>query len=51
MSNNRKKITTTINEELLKKIKILAIEQEKTVNLLFDEGIELVLEKYKKSPK
>lgn len=44
----RSRLTTTIEKNLLKKIKILAIEQEKDVNELLEEGIEMVLEKYGK---
>lgn len=44
--NKRKKITTTIDEKLLKRLKILAIKLEKPYNELLDQGIELVLKKH-----
>jgi hypothetical protein len=44
----RKQFTTTLRADYLKKIKILAIEQDKKVNDLLEEAIEYLLEKYRK---
>ena len=45
---NRKQFTTTLREDYLKKIKILAIENDKKVNDLLEEAIEWLLKKYKR---
>jgi NRPS condensation-like uncharacterized protein len=42
----RKAINTTIDEELMKKIKFLALEKECNINDLIEEGLLLILEKY-----
>ncbi len=42
----RKNIATTLDEELYKKIKVLAIELDKNANDLIEEGMEYVLNKY-----
>ena len=47
----RKQFTTTLREDLLKKIKILAIENDKAANDLLEEAIELLLKKYEKRDK
>jgi hypothetical protein len=47
----RKQFTTTLREDYLKKIKILAIENDKAANDLLEEAIELLLKKYKKRDK
>ena len=47
----RKQFTTTLREDYLKKIKILAIENDKAANDLIEEAIELLLKKYKKRDK
>ena len=47
----RKQFTTTLREDYLKKIKILAIEKDKAANDLLEEAIELLLKKYKKRDK
>ncbi len=41
----RKSINTTIDVDLMKKIKILAIEEDCNINDLIEEGLKLVLEK------
>jgi hypothetical protein len=43
----RRQFTTTLREDYLKKIKILAIEQDKKVNDLLEEAIEWLLKKYR----
>jgi len=43
----RKNINTTLDENLYKKIKVLAIELDKNANDLIEEGMEYVLDKYK----
>ncbi len=45
----RKQFTTTIKEDALKNIKKLAIDLDRTVNDLLEEGIEYLLKKYKKA--
>jgi len=45
-SMKRKQFTTTINEDALKNIKKLAIDLDRTVNDLLEEGIEHLLKKY-----
>ena len=47
----RKQFTTTLREDYLKKIKILAIENDEAANDLLEEAIELLLKKYKKRDK
>ena len=48
----RKLFNTTIEEELLKAVKFLALEKEKRVNDFIEEGLEYILKKYgKKIPK
>ncbi|MBY6838785.1 MULTISPECIES: hypothetical protein [Clostridium] len=42
----RKAINTTIEENLMKKIKFLALEKECNINDLIEEGLILILEKY-----
>lgn len=43
----RKNINTTLEEELYKKIKVLAIKLDKNANDLLEEGMEHILDKYK----
>lgn len=43
----RKNINTTLDEELYKKIKVLAIKLDKNANDLLEEGMEYILDKYK----
>ncbi len=47
----RKQFTTTIEENALKNIKKLAIDLDKPVNMLLEEAIKWLLEKYKKKIK
>ena len=47
----RKPFTTTIREDYLKKVKILAIEENKSVNDLIEEALEWLLKEYEKKPK
>jgi hypothetical protein len=47
----RKPFTTTIKEDSLKNIKKLAIDLDRTVNDLLEEGIEYLLKKYGKESK
>lgn len=43
----RKNINTTLDEDLYKKIKVLAIKLDKNANDLLEEGMEYILDKYK----
>jgi hypothetical protein len=45
----RRQFTTTLREDYLKRIKILAIKEDKKVNDLLEEAIEWLLKKYRKS--
>ena len=47
----RERYTTTINSDLLEKLKILAIYQHCPANKLLEEAIELLLKKYEKKRK
>ena len=47
----RKQFTTTLREDYLKKIKILAVENDKAANDLLEEAIEILLKKYEKKKK
>ena len=47
----RKQFTTTLREDYLKKVKILAVENDKTANDLLEEAIEWLLKKYEKKDK
>lgn len=42
----RKNVNTTLDEDLYKKIKVLAIDLDKNANDLIEEGMEYVLNKY-----
>lgn len=44
----RKAINTTIDEELMKKIKFLALERDCNINDLIEEGLLIILERYEK---
>ena len=43
----RKSFNTTLDEDLMKKIKILAIQKDLNVNDLIEEGLKIVLDIYK----
>ena len=47
----RKQFTTTLREDYLKKVKILAVEEDKAVNDLLEEALEWLLKKYEKKDK
>ena len=47
----RKQFTTTLREDYLKKVKILAVEEDKSVNDLLEEALEWLLKKYEKQRK
>ena len=47
----RKNLTTSIETDLIKKIKYLAVDAEKPLNELFEEAIKDLLEKYEKKGK
>ena len=46
MNKDRKNYNTTLRADLLKKIKILAIEKDRRVNDLLEEAIIDILKKY-----
>lgn len=48
MDKKRANFTTTFRKDLLKKLKIMAIEHEMRVNDLLEEGAEYILAKYSK---
>ena len=48
---SRKHFTTSLDEELLKEIKKLAVDLDCSVNDLLEEGIQYLLKKYKKKIK
>ena len=47
----RKKFTTSLDIDLLKKLKKLAIDLDTNANDLIEEGIKLILKKYQKKAK
>ena len=47
----RKIVTTSINTDLIKRIKHLAVDTSKPLNELFEEAIQDLLKKYEKKPK
>lgn len=51
MKPERKNFNTTLSIELIKKIKILAAEQDSRVNNLLEEAIKDILKKYKDKSK
>jgi hypothetical protein len=48
---DKKPFTTSLNEKLLKEIKKLAIDLDKPVNDLLEEGMEYLLKKYERERK
>ena len=44
----RKRFTTSLDIELLKKLKKLAIDLDRNANDLLEEGIKYILKKYEK---
>jgi hypothetical protein len=48
---DKKAVTFRIEPSIIKKLKILAVEQDKTLTDLLLEGIEYILKKYEKPPK
>ena len=47
----RKTITSSIENDLIKRIKHLAVDLEKPLNELLEEAIEDLLKKHEKKPK
>jgi hypothetical protein len=47
---DRKPFTTSLNRDLLKEIKKLSIDLERSVNVLLEEAMEYLLKKYEKKP-
>ena len=47
----RKNVTTSIQAELIKKLKYLAVDTERPLNELFEEALQDLLKKYEKKPK
>jgi hypothetical protein len=50
MEKDRKNYNTTLRTDLLKKLKILAIEHDARVNDLLEEAISDLLKKYSDKP-
>lgn len=51
MEIKRKKFNTTLREDLIKKMKILAVQKDVNVNDLLEQAIEAFLKKYEKAKK
>ena len=51
MELKRKNYNTTLRVDLIKKLKMLAVEKDSRANTLLEEAIELVIKKYEKQPK
>jgi len=49
--SEKERYTTTIDGELLRQIKILAINEKSPTNKLLEEAIQDLLKKYEKKPK
>jgi hypothetical protein len=49
-SNRKKRLNTTIDDDLLKQFKILAVQEDKRLNQLLEESIRDVLAKYDSDP-
>ena len=50
MAEIRKSYNTTLRADLMKKLRVLAAEEEKRQNDLLEEAIEDLLKKYKERP-
>jgi len=48
---DKKKVTFNLDARIIKKLKFLAVEHDKTLTDLFSEGIDLLLKKYEKQSK
>jgi hypothetical protein len=48
--SNKEKFTTTLDAELLRKLKILAINRKCSANALIEEAIGELMSKYEKEP-
>ena len=46
--NGKKKFTTTLDEELIKEIKRVAVDLDCSANALIEEGIHLFLKKHRR---
>jgi hypothetical protein len=51
MRFDRKNYNTTLRIDLIKRLKFLAVEEEKRVNDLMEEAIEDLLKKYERGKK
>jgi hypothetical protein len=51
MEFKRKNYNTTLREDLIKKLKMLAVEKDSRANALLEEAIELLLKKYENKPR
>ena len=51
ISMDRKQVTFRVEPSLVKKIKMLAVEQDRTITDLFIEALKDLLKKYGKPPK
>jgi hypothetical protein len=49
--SEKEPFTTTLNAQLLEDIKILAVKKKCSTNVLIEEAISMLLEKYKKVSK
>jgi hypothetical protein len=49
-SNRKKRLNTTLDDDLLKQFKILAVQEDKRLNQLLEESIRDVLAKYESKP-
>ena len=50
MEFKRKNYNTTLREDLIKKLKLLAVEKDSRANDLLEEAMELLLKKYEDKP-
>ena len=48
---SRKAVNTTLNEKLYKQIRVLALKKDCNANDLMEEGMKIVLDKYKNQKK